>query len=473
MPYAPSPTRVLPRSSFAALAPILLVTAVATAQAPPATRLTAALDSAARWHLATARLAGLSVMVVRGQDTLLAGSYGMADLEHQVPVGPATVFALGSTTKQFTAAAVHQLAEQGRLDLDADVRTYLPELDTKGRSIPVWRLLDHTSGLAEYTALPAFGSLSALSLPRDTIIRLISAEPIRFEPGTEMIYNNSGFFLAALIVARVSGQSFESYLADRIFGPLGMADSRYCDERALIPHRARGYQQGRDGGFLNAGSINHTWPYGAGSICGSTRDLVRWNLALHGGRVLGPAAYRRFITPRPLVDGSAIRYASGLAVHEAHGRRTIEHGGAITGFYSMTYFYPDRATVISVAQNSQGLPPAALADSLATLVLGPPTDGGTAQPADLNGLAGRFEGRRRGGTLTATVAISDGRLRIRLGSDSTDITPVFRGDDTWVSGSRRFRFVRTGRTASELRVDLLWRRGDIYSHLRLRRQSTQ
>ncbi len=445
------------------------VTAPATSQTPAA-RLGAALDSAARWHYATARLAGLSVLVMRGDDTLLVGHYGMADLEHGVPVGPGTVFSLGSTSKQFTAVAIHQLAEQGRLDLDADVRRYLPELDTHGRTIPVWRLLDHTSGLAEYTGLPAFGPLSALTLPRDTIVRLISREPLVFEPGTEMIYNNSGFFLAALIVARVSGQSFESYLTDRIFKPLGMNDSRYCDDRTLVPHRARGYQNGRDGGFVNAGSINHTWPYGAGSICGSTRDLARWNFALHGGKVLGPTAYRRFITPRPLVDGSAIRYASGLAVHEAHGRQTIEHGGAITGFYSMTYFYPDRATVITVAQNSQARPPAFLADSLATLVLGPPVDAGSAAGVFLEGLEGRYVGRRRGGTMTATVSVVRGNLRIQLGSDSTLIAPTYQDNDTWVAGTRRFRLVRSGPNGPELRVDLLWRLGDIYSHLRLRRQ---
>ena len=117
--------------------------------------LTAHLDSASRAYRAAANVVGLSVAVIRGRDTLLVGNYGSADLEHDIPVAPGTVFALGSTTKQFTAVAIHQLAEQGRIDLDADVRTYLPELDTHGATIPIWRLLDHTSGLAEYTGLPA------------------------------------------------------------------------------------------------------------------------------------------------------------------------------------------------------------------------------------------------------------------------------------------------------------------------------
>ena len=430
--------------------------------------LTAHLDSASRAYRAAANVVGLSVAVIRGRDTLLVGNYGSADLEHDIPVAPGTVFALGSTTKQFTAVAIHQLAEQGRIDLDADVRTYLPELDTHGATIPIWRLLDHTSGLAEYTGLPAFGAVSVQNLPRDTIIRLISHEPLVYQPGSRMIYSNTGFFLAATIVARVSGQSFESWLADHIFTPLAMTDSRYCDDEAIIPNRARGYAIGGGGVHRNAGWVNHRWPYGAGSVCGSARDLVRWNQALHHGRVLGAEEYRKLITPRPLSDGMLTRYSGGLAVHNAYGRRTIEHGGAITGFFSMAYFYPDQDLVIVVTQNTQGPHPARLADALADLVLGPPKIAATTATPVLEGLAGTYVGLRRGGVMKVVVT-ADSVLRLSLPGDSTPAAPAFRSGTTWEAGTRRFTFVRRGAGPPELRVELLWRPGDIYSHYVLTR----
>lgn len=446
--------------------PLLLMAAGGLAAQPGAgaPALRARLDSAARAYRDSARIVGLAVAVVRGADTLLMGTYGLADLEHGVPVSPGTVFALGSTTKQFTAVAIHQLAEAGKVDLEADVRTYLPELDTHGARIPVWRLLDHTSGLAEYTGLPAFGAVSVQNLPRDTIITLVSREPLVYEPGTRMIYSNTGFFLAAAIVARVSGQSFESWLADRIFTPLGMRDSRYCSDEAIIPNRSRGYAL-VGGEPRNAGWVNHLWPYGAGSVCGSARDMARWTMALHHGRVLGEAEYRKLVTPRPLVDGTPIRYAGGLAVHDAWGRRTIEHGGAITGFYAMTYYYPDPDLVISVTQNTVGTHPSKLVDVLANLVLGPPAAPVAVRLPNLAGLAGTYRGIRRGGVAVATVTV-DSVLRIAMGGDQA---PVYLGDDTWEAGTRRFRFLRQAGKVTGLGVDLLWRAGDIYAHYVLAR----
>ncbi len=432
-------------------------------------RLVATLDSAARGYLARAHLAGLAVAVVRRGQPLLLQGYGRADLENDVPVTPRTVFQLGSMTKQFTAVALHQLAEQGKVDLDADVTTYLSDLETHGRAIPVWRLLDHTSGLAEYTGLPAFGLLSLQTLPRDTIVRLISREPLMFEPGAAMIYDNSGFFLAAMIVARVSGQSFETYLTDHLFAPLGMTDTRYCDNAAIIEHRARGYWNGRQGKRRNADLVNQTWPYGAGSLCSSLRDLVRWNEALHHGRVLSPAEYQRLVTPRPLTDGLPIRYAGGLAIHDAYGRRTIEHGGAINGFYSMGYDYPDDDVLIVVLQNDTAQPPAILADSLANLVFGPPAPIRSEGTPDLRDLAGVYRGRRRGGMLTVRVETGPG-LRLFLDQDPTPVTPDFQRGSVWIDGPTRYTFVRQAGSAPELHIEPLWRGRSIYGHYVLSRQ---
>ncbi len=456
------------RALFAGLVPVVVLAQGPQTRGPAArAALAASLDSAARTHVAAGSLVGMSVAVVHRGDTLLNRSYGFADLEHEIPGSDRAVYALGSMTKQFTGVAIHHLADRGLLDLDADVRTYLPELNTHGRVIPVWRLLDHTSGLAEYTGLAGFGALSVQTPPRDTIVRLINREPPVFEPGSQMIYNNTGFFLGAMIVARVSGQSFESYLTDHLLKPLGMEDSRYCDERAVMKGRARGYQRNRAGAVVNASVINHQWPYGAGSMCGSARDLIRWNQALHHGGVLKPATYSKLVSPRALVDGSPIRYSGGLSIHRAFGYRTIEHGGAIDGFLSNAGFYPDDDLLVVVLQNDQARAPALLTDALAAIVLGPAAVGPSGRPPDMTGFAGVYRGLRRGGILAVTVDTAAG-LRLTV-EGSEPVVPVYQSASTWVAGATQYTFVRRAGGAVELRVELLWRPGGIYSHYVLRK----
>lgn len=428
--------------------------------------LAASLDSTARAHLAAGALAGMSVAVVHRGDTLLYRSYGFADLEHGTAGSDRTVYAIGSMTKQFTAVALHHLADRGRLDLDADVRTYLPELNTHGRIIPVWRLLDHTSGLAEYTGLPGFGAVSVQTLPRDTILRLLNREPLVFEPGSQMIYNNTGFFLGAMIVARVSGQSFESYLTDSLLQPLGMGDSRYCDAATVVRGRARGYQR-RTGTIVNATVINHHWPYGAGSMCATAGDLIRWNQALHHGGILRPKSYATLTTPRALTDGSPIRYTGGLAVHRSFGHATIEHGGAIDGFLSNAGFYPDADLLVIVLQNDQARAPTLLTDALASIVLGPSPAVPSHRQPDLSGLAGVYRGLRRGGILTVAVDTTNGLTLTVPGAEP--VVPVHESGLTWVAGTSRYRFIRQPGAAVELRVELLYRSGGIYSHYLLRK----
>ena len=296
-------------------------------------RLVEQLDSAARAHVEHDMVVGVSVAVVHGADTLLLSGYGLADLEWGVhtPVDAKASYEIGSVTKQFTAAAVMQLVEEGRLDLAADISEYLPEFDSQGHEVPLRRLLDHTSGIKGYTEMPMFGELAMKDLPRDTLISMVEKEPFDFEPGTALIYNNSAYFFLGLIIERVSGQSYEEYVEEHLFTPLGMADSYYCSESAIRPGRAHGYDGSREG-LVRKRYLDHNWPYAAGSLCSTAGDLVRWNQALHGGEVLSEASYREMITPKPLDDGTPVRYAMGLGIDDRGGRRAIAHGGGINGY---------------------------------------------------------------------------------------------------------------------------------------------
>ena len=212
----------LPRNT---LPVTLLVVALATpevhAQSSRAL-LVARLDSLAGAPVQEGRAVGISAAVVRGKDTLLLKGYGKADVELNVPTPDGAVYEIGSVTKQFTAAAVLQLRDSGKIDLDADITKYLPNYPTQGHKIPVRRLLDHTSGIKGITEIPEFRDLSVRTLPRDSAVALFSRQKFDFAPGEAMIYNNSAYLLLGHIIEKVSGMSYEDYIEQKIFAPLGM-----------------------------------------------------------------------------------------------------------------------------------------------------------------------------------------------------------------------------------------------------------
>ncbi len=415
--------------------------------------LVTSLDSAAHAWVGQPGVAGISVAVVQGGDTLLMGGYGFVDLEWEVatPRDGSATYETGSITKQFTSAAIMQLVEQGLIDLDADFTEYL-DFDTQGRSVPVRRLLDHTSGIRSYTEMSALGELAPFKLPRDTLVRLVEDVPFDFEPGTAMIYNNSAYYFLGLIIEKISGQSYEDYLAEYIFGPVGMADSYYCSESAIRGQRAHGYDAGPDG-LQRKGYLDHTWPFAAGSVCSSVGDMIAWNQALHGGRIVSRDSYRAMTTPAPLVDGTPTRYAMGLGVDAPGGRRIIAHGGGINGFVSDGRYYPDEELTIVVLQNSTGASVGMLGGALADLVLGP-----LAEPesltysGDLEEFAGTYSGPARGNPMTVVVSVEDGSLTLQP-SQGPAMHPGYRGDLTWSQGALKLTFVRESGVINALRVD--------------------
>ena len=456
----------------AALAAALTLAAApaapAAAQTRDPARLAAAVDSIAADALAKGRIAGLSIAVSLGGAPVVAKGYGHAALEWQVPTPERAVYAIGSVTKQFTAAAILQLAERGTVDLDADLTTYLPDFDTRGRRVSVRRLLDHTSGITSYTSTPEFREFAHKPLPRDTLLRLVQGKPFLFEPGAMEVYNNSGFFLIGLIVEKVSGASYADYVKANLFDRAGMADSRYCSGTEVIPRMTHGYDF-RDGTLRHASQIEHTWPYAAGSLCSTAADLDRWNQALHAGKILGPAMYRELITPGRLNDGTPLRYAKGIAVSEIGGRRAIHHGGDIDGFATYLAYAPEERLSIAVAINTQSdVRPSAIVDSILGVVHGSP-----AAAPPFRGRAADYAGEYRGTggmgeDLRLRVAVdSAGRLTMP-GSPfvppGAPTTLTYDGGDSFTLGGMRLRFVREQGRVVKLGVDA------IYAFLVLARQ---
>jgi len=441
---------------------VLLLPLRASAQGTGRAELVARLDSIARAPAQEGRVAGLSAAVVRGADTLLLGGYGYADLELDVPTPPDAVYEIGSVTKQFTAAAILQLRDEGKLSLDDLLTDHLPEPVGWAHPVTIRRLLDHTSGIKGYTELPLFGQLMPQRLPRDTLVKLVAREPFDFAPGEALIYNNSAYFLLGLVIEKVSGKTYEEYVEERLFAPAGMERSMYCSNSEVVKGRAHGYSATPQGGFVRAAYLDHTWPYAAGSLCSTAGDMVAWNRALHGGRVLPESSYREMTTPGRLNDGTEVRYAMGIAPStDRSGRRMISHGGGINGFLSESRWYPEEDLVVIVLVNTTGpVGPGSVADALAGAVLGaaePVAAPSVTFDGPLDLLAGRFEGPARGRPLRVVVEREGEGIVARL-NEGDDRLPlaymgIVSGRPTFSSGGWLFSFMLEGVQAVGLRAD--------------------
>ncbi len=416
-------------------------------------------DSLADEHIG-ATLAGMSVGVMRGDQILLKKSYGLASLEWQVPMPMDAIHEVGSVTKQFTTFSILQLYGQERLDLDADVTAYLPELDLQERSVSVRRLMNHTSGIKGFTEMEEFRELSLLNRPREELLELIEQYPFDFEPGEALIYNNSAYMLMGLIIETVTGQSYEEYLEENVFPLANMANSSYCSNRTVVEQRASGYSLS-DGEFVMARYHDHVWPYAAGSVCSTVSDLLAWNRALHTGEILSPNLYELLVTPIPLNDGSPVRYASGMVSYTHPTGRVIEHGGAIDGFLSHSRYYPDEDVTVVVLLNTAGpTGPASIANDIGENLFGTPfLPEENSYAGDLSRFAGEYRGAARGTTLRVIIELEGDNLQATQSTTSNTRDPQvisYLEGNTFYSGNNLFYFDEdVNGEISRLRIDSL------------------
>jgi len=304
-----------------------------------------------------------TVLVARGTDVLLSKGYGFANLEWDIPDSPSTKFRLGSITKQFTAASILLLEERGKLKTDEAVKKYLPDAPPAWDKVTVFHLLTHTSGIPSFTGFPDYQSTEAIPSPVEKTVARFREKPLEFAPGEKWNYSNSGYVLLGYLIEKISGQSYEKFVQDNIFGPLGMKDSGYDSNSAIIRRRAAGYTPGPDGP-VNTGFIHMSIPHAAGSLYSTTEDLLRWEQGLFGGKLLSAASLQKMTTP--FKDD----YAFGLSVHTTNGHKVISHGGGIEGFNTFLAYYPDDKMTVAVLANLNGSAPEQIAGQLAAIAHG-------------------------------------------------------------------------------------------------------
>ncbi|HEX9941586.1 MAG TPA: serine hydrolase domain-containing protein [Thermoanaerobaculia bacterium] len=382
---------------------------------------------------------GCSLAVVRDGRIAYEKGYGLASLEHGVPIDPKqTVFDIGSTSKQFTAASVLLLAKDGKLSLDDDVRKHVPELPDYGKRVTIRHLLHHTSGVRDYINVMALGGVNFEDATNDddALAAIARQKSLDFEPGSEHSYSNSGYFLLSVIVKRVSGKSLREFAQERIFGPLGMTSTRYLDDHgAVIPHRATGYGPRPEGGF--AVQMSNWEQTGDGAVQTTVEDLAKWDRNFYDPKVGGSWLVEQLQTTGTLNDGEKIGYARGLVVDEYRGLRRVAHGGGWAGYRAQMVRFPDQKLSVITLCNLGSANPTALSQQVADLYLadklapvaaapaapsGPPAAG----PVDTARYAGLYWSPASG--LVRRIQARDGKLFYSRGADSESELAPLGGD---------------------------------------------
>ncbi len=304
-----------------------------------------------------------TVLLAKGDTVILDRGYGSANLEWNIPNSPTTKFRLGSVTKQFTAACVLLLQQKGKWKVSDPVKKYLPDAPAAWDKITLFHLLTHTSGIPSFTGFPDYRDSEAKTTTPEELVKRFRDRPLEFEPGSKWNYSNSGYVLLGYLIEKVSGQTYQKFLQDNILTPLGMKDSGYDSNSAIIPRRASGYSPSKDG-VVNAGFINMTIPFSAGGLYSTTEDLLKWERGLFGGGVLSADSLKEMTTP------FKENYAFGLSVSTPNGRKKIDHGGGIEGFNTELAYWPDGQLSVIVLGNLNGGAPGEIANQLAAVIHG-------------------------------------------------------------------------------------------------------
>ncbi|MEO8450078.1 MAG: serine hydrolase domain-containing protein [Gemmatimonadota bacterium] len=299
---------------------------------------------------------GLALAVMRDGKIVLAKGYGMANVEHNVPVKPETIFQSGSVGKQFTATLVMMLVEEGKLALRDPITKYFPEAPASWKPITIRHMLSHTSGLGDYPDSMDFRR----DYTEDELLRMVYRTPLLFAPGEKWKYSNLAFLSLGVLIHRVTGQFYGDVLQARIFKPLGMTSTRIISESDLIPNRAAGYV------IKNGELKNQEWVAPAlnttadGALYFNVLDLAKWDAALYTEKLVKRTSLEQMWTPIRLNDGTTYPYGFGWGVTEKNGRKIVAHGGSWQGFLTqITRNLTDRLTVVvltnvSSKENSPG-----------------------------------------------------------------------------------------------------------------------
>jgi len=367
---------------------------------------------------------GAAVLVARGDTVLFRSARGEADIEKHVKLRPESVFRIGSVSKQFSAAGLLKLVEAGKVKLDDPLSKYVPGYPG-GERITILQLLNHTSGVRNYTDIPGYmdGPVRR-DLTTAQMIDVFKNEPPDFAPGSKWAYSNSGYVLVGAVIEAASGKPWYTYLDEVLFKPLGMKHTGYGGNPTFAAQQVRGYSSGA-GSVAPMRPLSMTQPHAAGALLSNIDDLFIWNRALHEGRVLQSATYKQMITPAGAAAETG--YGFGLFDRKMRNRDALWHGGGIFGFVSSLAYLPGPDITVVVLENDDASNSGyGLTRKLAAMALGEPYPEMRAvaiEPAALKAAEGVY---RFGGDVTRVLRVVDGKLTAQRGSNPRSGTDADR-----------------------------------------------
>jgi CubicO group peptidase (beta-lactamase class C family) len=394
---------------------------------------------------------GCALGIYRDGRMLYSRGYGLASIADSTPITPRTIFDLGSTSKQFTAASIILLAQQGKLSLDDNVRRFIPELTNYGKPITIRHLLHHTSGIRDYIGLLVLGGadISGRATAKETLDAIVRQKALNFEPGSEHLYSNSGYFLLSQIVERVSGKSMQAFANEQIFRPLGMTSTHYRDDHSKpLPGAATSYSPTPSGFTINSSKWEQT---GDGAVYTTVEDLIKWDNNFYNPKVGGPKMLEELHRTGKLNNDSALTYAAGLVVDQYRGVRSVSHGGAWMGFRAELQRFPDQRLSVATLCNVANSNPTALARSVAAVFLADkfapqtftPAPNATPAPlpgpvvtlttAELQQWVGSYISTANGSP--RVITLDGGKLVAMAGTNRIELTPHSPTDFTIVAGA--------------------------------------
>lgn len=414
---------------------------------------------------------GCALGVYRDGRLVYAKGYGGANLELGVPLTPASVFDIGSTSKQFTAMSVLLLAKDGKLTLEDDVRKYVPTMPQYGALIRLRHLLHHTSGIRDYTTLLTLAGEPSQNWTTDddALDLIVRQRALNFAPGSEWQYSNSGYFLLSLVVKQASGQSLRKFAQSRIFEPLGMAHTHFHDDHAMVvPNRATGYAASDSAGpfRIDMSDFEQT---GDGSVLTTVEDLLRWDQNFYSGTVGGAEVLAQMVKPGTLNDGKALDYASGLSVGKYRGLETVDHNGAWAGYRAQLLRFPAERVSVACLCNLGSTNPDGLARRVADVYLAdrlapaedPKAAGAdvataaapvTLSPEQLRAAVGKYRDPKLGGV--ARVVLAEGKPVLQYSGASLGLHPLSPTEFRLADFEARLR-VLPGKPGAPRRIQLL------------------
>jgi CubicO group peptidase (beta-lactamase class C family) len=366
------------------------------------------------------------VLVTRGDTVLLRRAYGMADIENGLAMQPDAALRLASMSKQFTAVAVLQLVQAGKLSLDATVVSLDPALSGPLAQVTVRQLLTHTSGIKNVSSIAASRAARRDDTDAPSLMNYFKDLPLEFAAGTRFGYSNSNYIVLTHLIERLSGQSYAAYLQQSLFQPLGMQHTRYDSHLAIIAKRAHGYRRSK-GELQNADFISMTQPQGAGGLISTVDDLAIWHRALRDGVPVPASLLAQAMRKTVLADGSASPYGFGWIIGQTNGIADVEHGGFINGFNSYVVRLQQPDVFVTVLTNAEFLDPTTLSVRLAAIAAGTPYAPALVARNDARALLGRYRFAKDDVRILASV---DGALQLqREGEDALVVTPHADGRD--------------------------------------------